>query len=202
MKPLVHHRGRTIPLNRPNIDTDQIIPKQFLKRVERTGFGQYLFFDWRFAENGQEKPEFVLNQPQFQDASILLAGPNFGCGSSREHAPWALQDWGITAIVSSAFADIFYNNCLKNGLLPIILPEEQVQALMAQAEQPQGLWLTIDVATRTVQTDNGERLGFPLDTYAQESLLEGLDDIGRSLRLAPDIQDYESRVAPRVNTLS
>lgn len=201
MKPLVHHRGRTIPLNRPNIDTDQIIPKQFLKRVERTGFGQYLFFDWRFAENGQEKPEFVLNQPQFQDASILLAGPNFGCGSSREHAPWALQDWGITAIVSSAFADIFYNNCLKNGLLPIILPEEQVQALMAQAEQPQGLWLTIDVATRTVQTDNGERLGFPLDTYAQESLLEGLDDIGRSLRLAPDIQDYESRVAPRVNTL-
>ncbi|PSR32986.1 MAG: 3-isopropylmalate dehydratase small subunit [Sulfobacillus benefaciens] len=201
MKPLTQHRGRAIPLERANVDTDQIIPKQFLKRVERTGFGQFLFFDWRFAEDGSERPDFILNQPQYRHGTILLAGPNFGSGSSREHAPWALQDWGLAAVIAPSFADIFYNNCLKNGLLPIPLAEGDVSRLMDQAKGSEGLWLTIDVAARTVTTDSGEVFSFPLDDYARESLLQGLDDIGRTLVFAPEIDAYENRVKPRVNTL-
>lgn len=192
MTPLTEHRGRVVVLNRANIDTDQIIPKQFLKRVERTGFGEFLFFDWRYGPDGEPNPEFVLNQPAYQGASILLAGPNFGCGSSREHAPWALLDYGFRVIIAASFADIFYHNCFKNGILPLILPAEDIQVLMDRAAGGQ-LMLTVDV-TRLRVTDDARTLdiAFALPSHLQETLTRGLDDIERTLKLAEAIDAYEA----------
>ncbi len=200
MKALAIHHGKVAPLDRSNVDTDQIIPKQFLKRVERSGFGQYLFYDWRFDEDGNERPEFVLNRPEYRKASILVSGPNFGCGSSREHAPWALQDWGIRVIIAPSFADIFYNNCLKNGLLPVILPEATVAEILRTCQLSQGLELTVDVKNRSVLFDDNGVASFPLDTYSQESLLQGLDEIGRTLRLEASILRFEGQEVARINS--
>lgn len=202
MKALTIHHGKVAPLDRSNVDTDQIIPKQFLKRVERSGFGQYLFYDWRFDEDGNERPEFVLNRPEYRDATILVAGPNFGCGSSREHAPWALQDWGLQVIIAPSFADIFYNNCLKNGLLPVILPEDTVAEILRSTQLSQGLELTVDVKTKSVRFDDNRVVPFPLDAYSQESLLQGLDEIGRTLRLEASILRFEGQEVARINSRS
>ncbi len=202
MRALTVHRGKVVPMDRANVDTDQIIPKQFLKRVERSGFGQFLFYDWRFDEDGVERPDFVLNKPAFRNASILVAGPNFGCGSSREHAPWALQDWGLKALIAPSFADIFYNNCLKNGLLPITVPEDIVHRILIESQDEAGLELTVNVKTRSVIFNDGTEVAFPLDTYSQESLLQGLDEIGRTLRAEAEIMRFEGQEVNRINTRS
>jgi 3-isopropylmalate/(R)-2-methylmalate dehydratase small subunit len=181
-----------VPLNRANIDTDQIIPKQFLKRVERSGFGQFLFFDWRYDQTGEPRSDFILNAPRYQGASILIAGQNFGCGSSREHAPWALSDYGFRVIVASSFADIFYNNCFKNGMLPLKLPEATVRALMTAAEGPDPLYLTVDVEHLSIHSDDGRyHYTFSLDPFLQDTLLHGLDDIARTLQYEDRISQYE-----------
>lgn len=195
MTPLRQHRGLAAPLHRSNVDTDQIIPKQFLKRVERTGFGEFLFFDWRYDGNGQPNPDFVLNHPQYVGSSILIAGSNFGCGSSREHAPWALADYGFRVIIASSYADIFYNNCFKNGMLPLILPESDVARLMAQAEGTEPFMLTVDVEKLNVATDDGSTYPFTLDPYLQQTLVEGLDDIARTLQHDDRIALFESQHA-------
>ncbi|MEO7715368.1 MAG: 3-isopropylmalate dehydratase small subunit [Capsulimonas sp.] len=182
------------PLDRANADTDQIIPKQFLKRIERTGFGQFLFFDWRFLDDGKtENPEFELNQPQYKGATILLAGKNFGCGSSREHAPWALEDYGFRSIIAPSYADIFYNNCFKNGMLPIVLPEETVKELMTKAQTEPGYQMTIDLPTQTITDSDGLKLSFEVDAFRKHCLLNGLDDIGLTLQHEPDITTYENK---------
>jgi 3-isopropylmalate/(R)-2-methylmalate dehydratase small subunit len=193
MTPLHKHRGLSVPLNRANIDTDQIIPKQFLKRVERSGFGQFLFFDWRYDSKGEPRSDFILNAPQYQDASILLAGQNFGCGSSREHAPWALSDYGFRIIIAPSFADIFYNNCFKNGMLPLKLPLAIVQALVNAAQGPDPLYLTVDVEHLTIQSDDGRyHYTFSLDPFLQNTLIHGLDDIARTLQHEDQIARYET----------
>ncbi len=193
MTPLRQHHGLAVPLSRANIDTDQIIPKQFLKRVERTGFGEYLFFDWRFDDAGNPRPEFVLNEPRFQGASILIAGANFGCGSSREHAPWALSDYGFRVIIAPSYADIFYNNCFKNGLLPLVLPESSVAALAAKADSAAPYILTVDVERLTITDGNAKDLyTFSLDPYLQDMLVRGLDDIARTLQWNDRIDTYEA----------
>ncbi len=185
--------GTAAPLNRPNIDTDQIIPKQFLKRIERTGFGEFLFYDWRFQEDGKTpRPEFVLNQPQYQSAKILLAGKNFGCGSSREHAPWALADFGFRAVIAPSYADIFFNNCFQNGMLPIVLPEDQVNALVAYAEQHPGSELTVNLANQTVGFEGTDSTHFEVDSFRKRCLLEGLDDIGLTLKNEAAISRFEA----------
>jgi 3-isopropylmalate/(R)-2-methylmalate dehydratase small subunit len=191
MIPFRTHTGLAAPLARPNIDTDQIIPKQFLKRVERTGFGQFLFYDWRFKEGGEPDPSFVLNEPRYAGASVLITGRNFGCGSSREHAPWALADYGIRAIVAPSFADIFANNCAKNGLLPVTLPDGAAAELAARAEAISGYELTIDLERREVRDARGFCSAFPVDEFRRRCLLEGLDDIGLTLRHEPEIATYE-----------
>jgi 3-isopropylmalate/(R)-2-methylmalate dehydratase small subunit len=188
--PLTRHVGLVVPLWRPNIDTDQIIPKQFLKRIERTGFGRFLFNDWRFLPDGSPNPDFILNQPRFAGASILVAGDNFGCGSSREHAPWALMDYGFRVLIAPSFADIFYQNALKNGILPIRMEAREAEAL-AERALPGGYRLEVDVATLTVRDQEGWSYRFELDPYSQESLLKGLDDIGRTLEKEELIRRYE-----------
>lgn len=197
MEPLVRHRGVVAPLNRPNIDTDQIIPKQFLKRIERTGFGEFLFYDWRYGEDGKPNPEFVLNRPPYTQASILVTGPNFGCGSSREHAPWALMDFGIRVVIAASFADIFYQNCFKNGLLPLTLPQPEVDRIfqaIEQADPGTGLYLTVDVERLLVHDDRHQlEIPFALDPYLQETLLHGLDDIARTLKHEALIAAYEAQ---------
>jgi len=194
MKSFVRETGLVAPLDRVNVDTDQIIPKQFLKRIERTGFGQFLFFDWRFLGDGKTpNPEFELNAPDLKEATILLAGKNFGCGSSREHAPWALDDYGFRAVVAPSFADIFYNNCFKNGLLPVTLPEETVNELLARARQHKGYSLTIDLENQTVSDDYGFRTSFTVDPFRRHCLLNGLDDVGLTLQHEPEISAFESR---------
>ncbi len=192
MQPFVTHTGLVAPLNRVNVDTDQIIPKQFLKRIERTGFGRFLFYDWRFREDGSPDPSFVLNRPEYQSASILLAGANFGCGSSREHAPWALADYGFRVLLAPSFADIFYNNCFKNGLLPIRLPDNVVSDLFARVEAAP-CQLTVDLETLTITGPDGLRLGFDVDPFRRECLLKGLDDIGLTLEHEADISAFEAR---------
>ncbi len=192
MQPFVVHSGITAPLNRANIDTDAIIPKQFLKRIERTGFGQYLFYEWRYRADGTPVPDFVLAQSAYQDATILLAGPNFGCGSSREHAPWALLDYGFRAIIAPSFADIFYNNCFKNGILPIVLPDESVQRLFERIESHGSRTLTIDLPAQEVRDADGTVYPFDVDAYRKKCLLEGLDDIGLTLRHEEQISVYET----------
>ena len=186
--------GLAAPLDRVNADTDQIIPKQFLKRIERTGFGEFLFFDWRYLSDGKTpNPEFELNQPRFQGATILITGKNFGCGSSREHAPWALDDYGFRAIIAPSYADIFYNNCFKNGMLPITLPEETVASLLERAKNTPGYQMTVDLETQTVSDEQGFSARFDVDSFRRHCLLNGLDDIGLSLQHAGDISAYESR---------
>lgn len=184
------------PLDRANVDTDQIIPKQFLKRIERTGFGQFLFYDWRYTADGALNPSFVLNEPRYEGASILVADKNFGCGSSREHAPWALGEYGFRAIIAPSFADIFANNCFKNGMLPIALGEEQVRELMNRAGAHDAYQLTIDLEKQTVADDEGLSIPFVVGDFQRYCLLEGLDDIGLTLRYEDLIKDYE---AQRVN---
>jgi len=180
------------PLNRVNVDTDQIIPKQFLKRVERTGFGQFLFNDWRFDENGNEKPDFVLNQDGYKDASILVSGRNFGCGSSREHAPWALQDFGIRVIIAPSFADIFHNNCFQNGVLPVVLPEDVVQKIIEHSESDPDYRITVDLEAQRVWDENEEIVAdFNMEPFRRHCMLNGLDDIGLTLEDEDDITSYE-----------
>jgi 3-isopropylmalate/(R)-2-methylmalate dehydratase small subunit len=189
----VRHTGLVAPLDRVNVDTDQIIPKQFLKRIERTGFGQFLFFDWRYLDNGQPNPAFELNRPAYAGASILVAGRNFGCGSSREHAPWALHDYGFRAIIAPSYADIFYNNCFKNGLLPVTLPDDTVKMLLAKAQAQPGYQLTVDLEAQEVRDGAGFRAAFNVDPFRRDCLLRGLDDIGLTLQHEPDISAYEAR---------
>ncbi len=191
MRPFTVHTGLVAPMDRSNVDTDQIIPKQFLKRIERTGFGQFLFFDWRFLDNGQPNPEFILNRPQYAGASILLARRNFGCGSSREHAPWALEDYGFRVILAPSFADIFYNNCFKNGMLPIKLDEAVIDDLFARAAATPGYKLTVDLEKGAITDDAGLALTFTIDDFRRHCLLNGLDDIGLTLEHEPEIAAYE-----------
>jgi 3-isopropylmalate/(R)-2-methylmalate dehydratase small subunit len=191
MRPFTKHTGLVLPMDRSNVDTDQIIPKQFLKRIQRTGFGQFLFFDWRFLDDGAPNPEFDLNRPEFRGASVLLARRNFGCGSSREHAPWALEDYGFRAIIAPSFADIFYNNCFKNGLLPVVLGESVVDELFVRAAAHRGYTLTVDLETCTVVDGFGWSHGFEVDAFRRRCMLEGLDDIGLTLAHAERITAYE-----------
>jgi 3-isopropylmalate/(R)-2-methylmalate dehydratase small subunit len=195
MQPFRTHTGIAVPLDRANVDTDQIIPKQFLKRVERTGFGQFLFCDWRFRADGTPDPQFVLNEPRYAGASILIAGKNFGCGSSREHAPWALADYGIRAIIAPYFADIFANNSTKNGILLVALPEEQVAEFMRRARQEEGYRLTVDLEQCEVRDEAGLNAKFSIDPFRRRCLLEGLDDIGLTLQHEAKIAAYEARRA-------
>jgi len=193
MIPFRVHTGLAAPIARPNVDTDQIIPKQFLKRVERTGFGQFLFYDWRFLPNGEPNLEFELNDPRYRDASILIAGKNFGCGSSREHAPWALADYGFRAIIAPSFADIFANNCLKNGLLTVVLREEDVANLTNRAKTIDGYELTVDLENKSVSDASGFSATFEIGDFQRQCLLEGLDDIGLTLQHEAAIESYEQR---------
>ena len=194
MKPFTTHRGRIATLPRVNVDTDQIIPKQFLKRIERTGFGQFLFFDWRFRADGSPDPAFELNQPRAQGASILVAGTNFGCGSSREHAPWALSEYGFRVVIAPSFADIFYNNCCQTGLLPVRLTEAEVAELFRRSDAaPNGYELTVDLERQRV-ADQGEfEASFDIDSYRRDMLLRGLDEIGRTLLQESTIAAFEQR---------
>jgi 3-isopropylmalate/(R)-2-methylmalate dehydratase small subunit len=191
MHPFKNHTGLVAVLDRPNVDTDQIIPKQFLKRVERTGFGEFLFYDWRFGPDGQLDPSFPLNEARYRGASILIAGRNFGCGSSREHAPWSLADYGFRTIIAPSFADIFANNCLKNGLLPVTLDEVQVAELMARANQIEDYRMTVDLEGKTVSDAHGFAATFEIGDFQRYCLLAGLDDIGLTLKHQSAITRYE-----------
>lgn len=192
MNPFVIHTGVAAPLDRVNVDTDAIIPKQFLKRIERSGFGQFLFYEWRFEADGSPIDSFILNTPAYKDATVLLARNNFGCGSSREHAPWALLDYGFRAIIAPSFADIFYNNCFKNGILPIKLSEEQVDELFKRAQGKENYQLTIDLQEQVVKDNDGLSYPFEVDAYRRYCLLNGLDDIGITLQYEDKIAAYEA----------
>jgi 3-isopropylmalate/(R)-2-methylmalate dehydratase small subunit len=191
MQKFTKHTGLTVPLYQANIDTDQIVPKKFLLRVERAGFGESLFYDWRFNSDGTAKEDFVLNNSKYEGGSILLAGKNFGCGSSREHAPWALDDFGFRVVIASAFADIFYNNCFKIGLLPVILEEEQVGVLVKNAETLDNYQITVDLENQKVTDNQGFDTGFAVDEFRKYCLINGLDDIGLTLQQADKISAYE-----------
>lgn len=193
MNPFSKLTGLIATLDRVNVDTDQIIPKQFLKRIERTGFGQFLFYDWRYDEDGSLREDFELNQGRFDGASVLLTRANFGCGSSREHAPWSLLDYGFRVIIAPSFADIFYNNCFKNGMLPIRLSEEQVEELFERARATVGYRLKIDLEEQTISDGKGAEFRFEIDPHRRECLLKGLDDIGLTLRQEDRISEYEAR---------
>jgi 3-isopropylmalate/(R)-2-methylmalate dehydratase small subunit len=193
MIPFKNHTGRVAPLDRSNVDTDQIIPKQFLKRVERTGFGEFLFYDWRFRPDGQPDQSFPLNESRYRGASILVAGRNFGCGSSREHAPWSLADYGFRVIIAPSFADIFSNNCLKNGLLPVTLDESEVADLIHRAQEIEGYQVTVDLEGKTVTDAQGLIVPFEIGEFQRHCLLEGLDDIGLTLRHEGEITLFEGR---------
>lgn len=193
MNPFTVHQGSVVSMDRANVDTDQIIPKQFLKRIERTGFGQFLFYDWRFQEDGSDNPQFELNQASAATASVLLAKRNFGCGSSREHAVWALADYGFAVIIAPSFADIFYNNCFKNGLLPIALDEATVSQLFELSSQQPDLELTVDLEQCEIRDQSQLQIGFQLDEFRRECLLGGLDDIALTLQQADRIADYETQ---------
>jgi 3-isopropylmalate/(R)-2-methylmalate dehydratase small subunit len=202
MKPFAQLDGLVVPLDRANVDTDAIIPKQFLKSIKRTGFGPNAFDEWRYLDHGEPgmdnskrvlNPDFVLNQARYQGASVLLARENFGCGSSREHAPWALEDYGFRAIIAPSFADIFYNNCFKNGLLPIVLGAETIDRLFQQTVASEGYRLTVDLAAQNVITPAGETFAFEVDAERKHRLLNGLDDIGITLQFTDAIKAYEDR---------
>ena len=192
MKPFKQHAGVAVAMDRADVDTDQIIPKQFLKRIERTGFGQFLFYDWRFHDDGSDNPEFELNHPHAEGASVLLARANFGCGSSREHAPWALEDYGIRVIIAPSFADIFYNNCFKNGMLPIVLAEHHVDDLFERSKQHAPHELTICLETCTIDDEHGLKLGCEVDEFRRHCLLNGLDDIDQTLKHEEKITAFEA----------
>lgn len=202
MRAFTQHTGLVAPMDRANVDTDMIIPKQFLKSIKRSGFGPNLFDELRYLDEGQPdqdcsgrplNPDFVLNQPRYQGASILLARQNFGCGSSREHAPWALDDYGFRVVIAPSFADIFFNNCFKNGLLPIVLKEEEVDKLFADTATNEGYQLIVDLAEQVVITPSGDRFAFEVDAFRKHCLLNGLDDIGLTLQEADAIRAYEQR---------
>jgi len=202
MRAFTQHQGIVAPMDRSNVDTDMIIPKQFLKSIKRSGFGPNLFDELRYLDEGKPdqdcsqrplNPDFVLNQPRYQNASVLLARSNFGCGSSRDHAPWALDDFGFRAIIAPSFADIFYNNCFKNGLLPIVLSEDIVDSLFQEAEQQEGYQLQVDLESKTVTTPSGASFSFDVDDFRRHCLLNGLDDIGVTLEDADSIKDYEAK---------
>ena len=195
MKPFTVHTGIVGTLDRVNVDTDQIIPKQFLKRIERSGFEDALFFDWRFKADGTPNPDFELNQPRFANASVLLTRANFGCGSSREHAPWALENYGFRVVIAPSFADIFFNNCFKNGMLPIRLSEEQVEDLFQRTKARDGYQLTVDLAAQTITDNEGLRIEFEVDLFRKHCLLNGLDDIGLTLQHEDKIAAYEAKRA-------
>ena len=187
--------GIAAPMPLVNIDTDMIIPKQFLKTIQRSGLGKNLFDEMRYTQDGQEIPDFVLNQPAYRKAEIIIAGDNFGCGSSREHAPWALLDFGIRCVISTSFADIFFNNCFKNGILPIVLPQEQVDILMTDAKKGANARVTVDLPSQTVTTSDGQVFSFEVDQHRKHCLLNGLDDIGLTLEKAAAIDSFEKKVA-------
>ena len=187
--------GIAAPMPLVNIDTDMIIPKQFLKTIKRSGLGVNLFDEMRYDDNGNEIPDFVLNKPQYREAEILVAGDNFGCGSSREHAPWALKDFGIRCVIAPSFADIFYNNCFKNGILPIALPQDQVDVLMKDAEKGANARIIVDLEEQTVTTSDGDSFAFEVDSFKKHCLLEGLDDIGLTLEKVGAIDTFESRAS-------
>ena len=195
MEKFTHLTGVAAPMPLVNIDTDMIIPKQFLKTIHRTGLGKNLFSEMRYDAEGSENPDFVLNQPQYRQAEILVTGDNFGCGSSREHAPWALLDFGVRAVISTSFADIFYNNCFKNGILPVTLPQEAVDALMDDAEKGSNARLSIDLERQVVTGADGTEYHFDIDPHRKHCLLNGLDDISLTMEHAPSIGQYESRIA-------
>ncbi len=196
MQPFRVHKGKVAPLHRANVDTDQIIPKQFLKRIEKTGFGEFLFYDWRHTPDGKPDRSFPLNQPQYSRATILVAGKNFGCGSSREHAVWALENFGFRAVIAPSFADIFANNCAKNGVLAVVLSEQEVAEIVRRAQEWPDYHLTVDLEQRRVQDELGFSASFPIDEFARHCLLEGLDDIGLTLQHAAEIAAYEARHSP------
>ena len=187
--------GIAAPMPLVNIDTDMIIPKQFLKTIKRSGLGVHAFDEMRYDQDGGENPDFILNQDAYRSAEILVAGDNFGCGSSREHAPWALKDFGIKAIVSTSFADIFYNNCFKNGILPIVMPQEAVDALMADAEKGANARMTVDLEAQTVTSSDGETYAFELDSFRKHCLINGLDDIGLTMEKSASIAQFETQAA-------
>ncbi len=191
MKPFTKHIGRVVAMDRANVDTDQIIPKQFLKRIERTGFGEFLFWDWARNLDGSINPDFELNRPEAKGASVLVTRRNFGCGSSREHAPWALEDWGFRVLIAPSFADIFYNNCFKNGMLPIVLSEQQVDELFGRAATHPRYELTADLETCTLSDAHGLELTFDVEPFRRQCLLHGLDDIGLTLEHEDKIAAYE-----------
>ncbi len=194
MEPFTKQHGLVAPLDRTNVNTDEITPARFLKTIKRTGFADALFANWRFAEDGRTpNPDFVLNQPRYQGASILLAGDNFGCGSSREHAPWAIREYGFRCVIAPSFADIFYNNCFNNGILPVTLGEGTVQELMAETVATPGYTLSVDLAAQTVTTPKGRVLRFEIDQFRKQALLQGLDNIGWTLSHGDEIAAYEAR---------
>jgi len=193
MEPYVKHTSIAALMDRSNVDTDQIIPKQFLKKVERTGFGIHLFHDWRFLPDGSPNPDFELNKPAFKGARILVAGDNFGCGSSREHAPWAIADYGINTIVSTSYADIFYNNCFKNGILPIVVTRTELDRLMDEIRQNEGVKFTVDLENQQLSTPAGSAIRIELDGFRKETMLKGLDDIALTLQHVEKITAFEQR---------
>jgi len=193
MQPFRKHIGKVAPLYRANVDTDQIIPKQFLKKIEKTGFGEFLFNDWRRSAQGVADPSFVLNQPKYSEASILVAAKNFGCGSSREHAVWALADYGFRVVIAPSFADIFANNCVKNGVLTLVLKEQEVEEIARRAAEVPNYQLTVDLEGCTVRDDQGLATSFQIDEFTRHCLLDGLDDIGLTLQHQAEISAYESR---------
>jgi len=197
MEAFVQLNGLVAPVDRVNVDTDAIIPKQFLKRIERSGFGQFLFFEWRWDEQGNVIPEFNLNKPRYQGASVLLSRANFGCGSSREHAPWAILDYGFRCIIAPSFADIFYNNCFKNGILPIKLSEEQVDDLFKRTEAKEGYKLNVDLEKQVITDEDGLSISFEIDPHRRNFLLQGLDDIGLTLQHEAAITAYEAKRAAK-----
>jgi len=193
MKAYKNHNSIAALLNRSNVDTDQIIPKQFLKKVERSGFGVHLFHDWRYNDNGSNNTDFELNKTAFKGAKILVAGDNFGCGSSREHAPWAIEDYGFNTIISTSYADIFYNNCFKNGILPIVVSEDVLATIMDEITANEGVKFAVDLENQTITTAGGTVVNFEIDPFRKNNLIKGLDDIGISLQYSDKIDAFESK---------
>jgi 3-isopropylmalate/(R)-2-methylmalate dehydratase small subunit len=193
MKAYEKHESIVALMNRNNVDTDQIIPKQFLKKVERSGFGVHLFHDWRFNADGTDNPEFELNKPAFKNAGILLVGDNFGCGSSREHAPWAIADYGFNTIISTSYADIFYNNCFKNGILPVIVSKQELDILIDEVASNEGAKFKVDLENQQLSSAKGTLVKFELDTFRKENLLKGLDDIGLTFKIVKKIGSFEEK---------
>lgn len=195
MEPFIKITGIVAPLDKMNVDTDQIIPKQFLKRIERTGFGQFLFYDWRYLDDGSPNPDFELNKDRYKGASILISRDNFGSGSSREHAPWALREYGFRVIIAPSFADIFYNNCFKNSILPVRLDADTVNDLFSEVYSKEGYSLTVDLENQTIEKPDGDVIRFEIDPFRKKTLLEGLDDISLSLRSEDRIKQYEEKLS-------